>query len=1076
MSVTVLTGRSGSGKSRVLMKLIAGFIKDPFSKVIVIVPGQLTFETEKNIMEQCRVSGILGLEVMSVQRLAFKVLEDAGSVSFISNAQKALYLSRALEGEAFGDISGIEDCTAALMTRLKSFCQTPESLRAAAEDLKDGELKKKLLNTALVYGRYIRLCKGRPDVSDMYAMAAAAAPRAEFLRGAHVVIDGMDSASPAVLGFLTEVIYLSSDVTAAFRSGSEAEGDLFSSEQEDMRRFIEAAKKSGKAVTIRNAAEAGRYDCAELAYLEANLYRYPYKPYGGEVSAIVLLKAQSLEAEVDMIASGILKEIKEGRRFRDIAIAAGGIDAYLPVIKAKFAECGIPYFFDERRTLADNTFFEFLHDALAAAAGDADAAEGYIYSIYSPLGFEERISLKKYSKKYALRGWHYMSAFHRGSCEEAEILRRKALGPLRRLEKGIGQETAHKQIDAVKRFLKECGAEQKLGALREGLYPGSPKSRETFLEGFGQYARLEQEYFAQVYEKSLEALDGMAEVYGDERIEPRAFSRLIKTAFGNTKIALIPPTTDEVSIYDISVARLPGIEVLFAAGMHDGVWPAKDDGAGLLSRSERETLFEAGLNLGVYDAAEEKLKVYTALSKPKKKLYISHNAQTGQPSVLIDRIKRLFPGLKAYTQPEYTSAAGASARVLGGMAAVLAGGEPDGRLTGMCSLMVKTPGWSDKARRMLLRTNAAAPVAGEDAVRLYGGIRCSATRIEDYYKCPFKHFLDFGLKAEQERDYANDRVDMGTYMHLALDIFVKTLLEDGTDIKELSEADTEARMTVAALKAAEIHEEGKLKNDERFALRLELLKKELVNTALRIRSHFVGSRANMFLSEQDFSGYVVDTEFGDIEITGKIDRIDVADGYFRVVDYKSSSTGFSLKDFAGGVRIQLPLYIRAAQRLMESQGMDLKPAGGYYMRIGDAYKASEREVARDSRLTGLSLRDAEALSALSTVNADGSFVAIDQALKISGELKSSARHFEEYELRRLTEYTDELIRRAAEGMYSGDNAINPAVGASGGDVCDYCAYGSVCMMDPGYEGNASRQIGETQALFSDEEGGAADVE
>ncbi|MGE5495839.1 MAG: PD-(D/E)XK nuclease family protein [Burkholderiales bacterium] len=1060
MSVTVLTGRSGSGKSRVLMKLIAGFIKDPFSKVIVIVPGQLTFETEKNIMEQCRVKGILGLEVMSVQRLAFKVLEDAGSVAFISNAQKALYLSRALEGEAFGDISGLEDCTAALMTRLKSYCQTPESLRAAAEGLKDGELKKKLLNIALVYERYIKLCGGSPDVSDMYAMAAAAAPRAEFLRGAHVIIDGIDSASPAVLDFLAEVIYLSKDVTAAFRSGSEEEGDLFYSEQEDMRRFIEAAKKSGKAVTIRSVAEAGRYDCAELAYLEANLYRYPYKPYGGEVNGIILLQAQSLEAEVEMIASGILKEIKEGRRFRDIAIAVGGIDAYLPAIKAKFTECNIPYFYDERRTLADNTFFEFLHDALAAAAGDADAVEGYVYSIYSPLGFEERASLKKYARKYALRGWHYKSAFYRGS-GETEALRRKAMEPLFRLEKGIAQETAYKQIDAVKRFLNECGAEQKLDALRESL---------------GKDARLEQEYFAQVYQKSLETLDGMAQVFGDGRIEPRALSRLLKTAFGNTKIALIPPTTDEVRIYDISVARLPGVEVLFAAGMHDGVWPAKDDGSGLLSRSERETLFEAGLNLGVYDASEEKLKVYTALSKPKKKLYISHNAQTGQPSVLIDRIKRLFPRLSACTQPEYSSIAGAQARVLGAMADVLAGGEPDGRLAGMCSLMLKTPGWRDKARRMLLRTNAAEPVAKEDAVRLYGGIRCSATRIEDYYKCPFKHFLDFGLKAEQERDYTNDRVDIGTYMHLALDMFVKALLEDGADIKELSEADTEARMTAAAMKAAEVHEDGKLKSDERFALRLELLKKELVNTALRIRSHFLGSRARVFLSEQDFSGYAVDTEFGEVEITGKIDRIDVADGYFRVVDYKSSSTGFSLKDFAGGVSIQLPLYIRAAQRLLEAKGEYLKPAGGYYMRIGDAYKSSEREVARDSRLTGLSLRDAEALSALSAVNEDGSFVAIDQALKISGELKSSAKHFDECELRRLTEYTDELIRRAAEGMYSGDNAINPAVGTSGADVCDYCAYGSVCMMDPGYEGNASRQIAEMQSLFLREEGGADDVE
>jgi ATP-dependent helicase/nuclease subunit B len=194
------------------------------------------------------------------------------------------------------------------------------------------------------------------------------------------------------------------------------------------------------------------------------------------------------------------------------------------------------------------------------------------------------------------------------------------------------------------------------------------------------------------------------------------------------------------------------------------------------------------------------------------------------------------------------------------------------------------------------------------------------------------------------------------------------------------------------------------------------------------------------------------------------------------VDYKSSETGFSLKDFTGGIRIQLPLYIGAAQRVLKANGYDLKPAGGYYMRIGDAYKGSANEVAKDARLTGISLRDEEALSRLSALNEDGSFAAIDQSVKLSGELKSSARHFEQDELEKLVAYTDELIKNAAEGIYSGDNAINPAVGASGGNVCDYCDYCSVCMMDQGYEGNTSRQIGQDASSDEAEGGGADGVE
>ncbi len=72
MGVTVVYGRSGSGKSRYLMNHIKTQIADPFARVLVIVPGQLTFETEKRIMHACGTDGIFGLQVMSVQRLAAK--------------------------------------------------------------------------------------------------------------------------------------------------------------------------------------------------------------------------------------------------------------------------------------------------------------------------------------------------------------------------------------------------------------------------------------------------------------------------------------------------------------------------------------------------------------------------------------------------------------------------------------------------------------------------------------------------------------------------------------------------------------------------------------------------------------------------------------------------------------------------------------------------------------------------------------------------------------------------------------------------------------------------------------------
>ncbi len=135
------------------------------------------------------------------------------------------------------------------------------------------------------------------------------------------------------------------------------------------------------------------------------------------------------------------------------------------------------------------------------------------------------------------------------------------------------------------------------------------------------------------------------------QLSAKLLCSLIKAGFEATKIALIPPAADEVRIFDISVGRLPDIDILFAIGVHDGVWPARDSGTGILSAAEQDALRGLGLDLGGYDLAEEKMKVYTALTQPKERLYISYNAQTGQPSVVADRIQRLFPLIKKQRCP-----------------------------------------------------------------------------------------------------------------------------------------------------------------------------------------------------------------------------------------------------------------------------------------------------------------------------------------------------------------------------------------------------------------------------------------
>ena len=1041
MGVTVVKGRAGSGKSRMLMGRIREMIKDPLKKVLVIVPGQLTFETEKDIMASCEVRGIMGLEVLSLQRLALRILEETGLPVFLSHAERAMVCHRALErlDKPFGGerLPDFEVCLADLVTRLKSHSQTSDTLRDAAVRVKDAALAQKLRDIADVLALYDEICGSRYDSADIYALAADRADSVAWLRSAAVVIDGLDSGAPAALKLLAKVAALAEETVAAFR-GDDADPAMFEPEEKLVRQYIRDVEAAGQNVMLMDSPGlSDRYNSDALRFLEANLYRYPYTPYADATDGLYLIEAETAEQEVERVASAILAAVaQQGWRFSDIAVVGGNLAAYLPVIKSVFAQAGIPFFTDERRTLADNTFFDFLYSAMQAAAGDVTAVESYAYSAYAPIDEAQRRALKSYAERYALKGWHFQNAFWRGEgADEAEAARRAVMRPLDALTRRLKEGGAAQQIAAVRRFLDDCGVKEKLEALCADI--DAPETRGEHI------------YFRQVWDGTQDVLDSVPRVMGDAPLAPEALCSLISTGFEGTRIAVIPPATDEVKVFDISVARLPGIKALFAIGLNDGTWPARDDGPGILSGAERELLLDAGLDVGVYDLAAEKLKIYTALAKPKDKLVLSWNRAAGAPSVLIDRMRRLFPALQPGGVPSLLPMGGAEPMLLGGMADALRGKTPDEALSSLCARFLIQPKWRDWAKDVLLRDNAAQSIRAGDSKELYGGIRCSATRIENYYKCPYKHFLDHGVRARTPRDYTYDRIDIGTYMHLALDIFAKRLIEDGVMIQALTEEDTAGRMKAAAEEAARQHDGGKLAADERFAVQYALLKKELADTALRIRTHFLGREARMLMSEQTFS-VLLPTTSGDVELTGKIDRIDEAGGYFRVVDYKSSDTRFTLNDLSAGTSLQLPVYIEAARRALADTG--LQPAGGYYMKIGDSYGEDEGEVLTKGRMRGISISDAEALSLFSDTLPGGSFVAVDQRVTTKGTLNGQSKtFFDAPQLDALLSYAQGMIRDAAERIYGGDNVICPVDGA-----CDYCDYKSVCLLNAGYAGNAQR--------------------
>ncbi|MYF56568.1 PD-(D/E)XK nuclease family protein, partial [Candidatus Poribacteria bacterium] len=73
----------------------------------------------------------------------------------------------------------------------------------------------------------------------------------------------------------------------------------------------------------------------------------------------------------------------------------------------------------------------------------------------------------------------------------------------------------------------------------------------------------------------------------------------------------------------------------------------------------------------------------------------------------------------------------------------------------------------------------------------------------------------------------------------------------------------------------------------------------------------------------------------DVNMKGKIDRIDIGEDFFNVVDYKTGSSTIGIQDMREGRSLQLPVYLKVVESLFTQHAnlRGLSPAAGLYQKI-----------------------------------------------------------------------------------------------------------------------------------------------
>ena len=1125
MSLTMIIGSAGSGKTReIFSRMIAASLKDPGRRFFVIVPEQVTMQAQRELLMLHPGRCILNLEVTSLNRLAYRVFEETGfsENELLEEIGKSFILEKAAieksrEMRFFGPGLTKPETVAelkAVISELMLYDVTPADLLSLVRDEEGnrapipGQLRQKISDVATLYQAFRDKLEGAymtsEEIPDRFC---ALAGRSSLIRGSVMAFDGFTGFTPVQLRLLAAFLPLVPEMmvtvtadpdTDLLRPGRKT--DLFAMSHDTVRALRKIAGETGtvisEPVVVGRTGEGRHAESPALAHLEKNLFRGGEAIFPGGTDDIEMVLCRDPRAEVTEAAKRILRAAREqGFRWRDIAVAAGSLDVYGRYVREIFGEYGIPFFLDEKRSLLGNPLVEYLRAALEVVSGNFTYEAVFRMLKCGIAGFsrEEVDRLENYALGRGLRGkkqWNTDFIYAYRDEDPAEVpamneLRKRFASLIMPLAEAFSKRrgTVLMKAEALYRFAAESGAEERIAAMAAKFeQEGRPE--------------LVREY-TQVWPYICGLLDRLVDVLGDERISSADFVRLLDAGFQEARVGIIPPGTDRVTVCDVERSRVPGIRMLIFLGMNEGLVPKPLSPPGIFTDADRERLEDAEIVLrpsAVSAVSAGRFYLYMMLSKPSEKLVISccacsADGREAKPSVILDEILRIFPGLSLL--PAADDPVSSVEREEDGMKYIAAGlrkageGRPDGAFLELVSRFSGDPGYSDRVRRLIL---AAGSVRREERIsrdaarRLYGSeIRTSATRLETFYGCAFRHFLNYGLALSDRPSYEFSALDYGNILHRAMEFYAGALM--GRE-EEYPDEESRVRLADEAFGRAldELGAGSVLYSDSRNRYGIGRMRRAL-ETSVRV------------MAEQDGAGsfriWQVERDFREMEeigasslslpggarmiLRGRIDRIDVAGdsgvNYIRVMDYKTGVREFEPDRIFYGLQLQLPLYMRAAVLLAEKEGLSPVPAGLYYFRLWDPVLAYEEGESREEYLlrrmkemkpSGVALDDPDAIASYDrNIRLTGESPVIGVKYTKEGKISSrKSRHLPVVDLDGMRTIGSYALRKAGEAgaaMLEGEAAVNPyRMGTE--TACAYCPYRSVCGYDEKIPGFRMRNL------------------
>lgn len=980
------------------------------SDICIIVPDKLSATMERLIFEKLNIESSFNINVSTLNRLSKNILaETNANYKTISKIGGIILLKKVLNenkelitsfknskhsyqysNEIYKTLAQLKSCQLDSDELLKYVCPIKP-------------LQQKINDLGILLQNYNEAKTGILDNSDTLTLTCMMLDKSETVKNTYYIFTGFDDFTSQGYLLIERLIKHSKGVYVNTYTSSSFNKNIYY--QDVFYRLLSLCNTLG---IKDNIIENEYIDDSLHTYLSRNLFALNKLNFIAKPNDIRLYQAQSITDELEFVARDIRNKVLSGARFKQFGIAVYNLKSHTNIIKQVFDKYEICSYIDVQKTFSSTCVYRFFTNLWQLYLKKYDTLNliEFINSNFIEIPETHKVAICNTIKRINYRG-----NLANLDCKDEQV--NQSVNILHDFINTF-ELNDNSNIDDIIDWHSNIATQLNLDQVLTNI---SNSINDAY----------EQKIIVQSLKSSTHLLDEIKQFY------PSSTLAEVYDIYTNAGLELaispLPLSADCVQIIEANEILTP-FDNLYIINCSSSTAPNTLQDVGILLDKEL-TYVQLSHSIEPTIARMNRLnkfKLFNSALMFNNSLTVSMSlASSSETSPLVNELKsRIFIGDNNQTETSITYIYPYQIKNQTNYTPLSIWDLVEYVYTNKLEI---SPEVSNVIANANISTNPTQVCIDSKFVNFS---EISASALETYFQCPLQYFFNYILKLKEPISSEIEMLDIGNILHKLAQVYYLQKDRQNLDIP------TFCRKIIDEL----VSKDDKLKSNINNPILINL-----IDESIRFVSHLREMDKNSeFVPTYFEKSFGPKSQFCSLPLTdtvslkGQVDRIDLYNNYFRIIDYKSGNADATFTELYYGKKLQLFLYALAIKN-----ATNLTPSGTFYLPIQNVVEKSDNS---DNvyKLTGFYTDNSELAKAYDAnilTNLKSNFV--NMTLKKDGTLsKRSDKVLTPSQMELLMNYAKQLSVNALKEINSGKFNASPLKFNKQKNACKYCPHLVLC--------------------------------